>query len=377
MSHLATMATSLKAASQSCFIKALGKMAASRYTCGGTLPSHPKVQLNYLSKDGTWNGATLPLADAELQELIKSADVASFRKGGKTVTDRSYALDSKRFTISFQLCDSGILGDIQHALVPEKNEKDETDRYRDTSREIRAELYKMNIYTAPNGHFKAHVDTPHGGLMFGKKIRLDHERADIQWAAFFSDVEHEIFPVTAGHCVTLTYNLYHIDQISPAPTADVTTSEIYLNLKAALAHPHFLRDGGTLGFPLQHNYVLEKFDYATVEELLLLLKGSDHLLLLAARALSLEVEVKPVVETKKGKFRVDELFYIDENSRYLWAPDEKSRYLWAPEKSDDDSDEYIIWSQSDPFIIAAILVTIPHWGQRKEFSVINNGCDQP
>ena len=27
----------------------------------------------------------------------------------------------------------------------------------------------------------------------------------IKWAAFYSDVEHEILPVTEGHRVTLTY----------------------------------------------------------------------------------------------------------------------------------------------------------------------------
>lgn len=30
----------------------------------------------------------------------------------------------------------------------------------------------------------------------------------VQWAAFFSDCEHEVCEVTAGHRVTLTYNLY-------------------------------------------------------------------------------------------------------------------------------------------------------------------------
>ena len=35
---------------------------------------------------------------------------------------------------------------------------------------IQAELYKMNIYTAPNGCFKAHVDTPRSGNMFGSLV---------------------------------------------------------------------------------------------------------------------------------------------------------------------------------------------------------------
>ena len=37
---------------------------------------------------------------------------------------------------------------------------------------------------------------------------------NIQWAAFFSDVEHEILPVTSGHRITLTYNLYYEEERS-------------------------------------------------------------------------------------------------------------------------------------------------------------------
>jgi hypothetical protein len=32
--------------------------------------------------------------------------------------------------------------------------------------------------------------------------------SSIQWAAFFSDCEHEVLEVTEGHRLTLTYNLY-------------------------------------------------------------------------------------------------------------------------------------------------------------------------
>ena len=85
-------------------------------------------------------------------------------------------------------------------------------------------------------------------------------------AAFFSDVEHEILEVTKGHQVTLTYNLYY-DEISTVSTVDVTNSPFYYNLKAALNHPHFLRDGGVLGFACQHSYIFKEFD-CTLEEII-------------------------------------------------------------------------------------------------------------
>ena len=88
---------------------------------------------------------------------------------------------------------------------------------------------------------------------------------NIRWAAFFSDVEHEVLEVTEGHRVTLTYNLYY-DEISMVSTMDITNSPFYYNLKAALDHPHFLRDGGVLGFTCQHSYIFEKFNKAQSEE---------------------------------------------------------------------------------------------------------------
>jgi hypothetical protein len=32
--------------------------------------------------------------------------------------------------------------------------------------------------------------------------------AKVQWAAFYSDCEHEVYEVTSGHRLTLTYNLF-------------------------------------------------------------------------------------------------------------------------------------------------------------------------
>ena len=142
---------------------------------------------------------------------------------------------------------------------------------------IRAELYKMNIYTCPTGCFKAHVDTPCGGNMFGslvvclpsqftggslvtrhqgQEVAYDWSSPtndpvqNIQWAAFFSDVEHEILPVTNGYRVTLTYNLYHCDQLNPVPSLNVTTTPFYQNLKATIGQPHFLHQRRSPGFCL-------------------------------------------------------------------------------------------------------------------------------
>ena len=116
----------------------------------------------------------------------------------------------------------------------------------------------------------------------------------VSWAAFFSDVEHEVLPVTDGYRLTLTYNLY-CDKLSDVtPTASITNSPFYHELRAAVSNPHFLRDGGVLGFSCQHDYVFE--DLNCTEDLPCLLKGADSIVYMGAKSLSLPVIVKPVLD---------------------------------------------------------------------------------
>lgn len=86
--------------------------------------------------------------------------------------------------------------------------------------------------------FKAHVDTPRSPTQFGSlvvclpvehqggqlKVRhqgeettfdgsmlANHDKtAHIEWAAFYSDCEHEVMEVSAGNRLTLTYNLFAV-----------------------------------------------------------------------------------------------------------------------------------------------------------------------
>lgn len=43
----------------------------------------------------------------------------------------------------------------------------------------------------------------------------------VQWAAFYSDCEHEIAEVTDGHRITLTYNLHAVDLVGGALLANL------------------------------------------------------------------------------------------------------------------------------------------------------------
>lgn len=73
------------------------------------------------------------------------------------------------------------------------------------------------------------------------------DAAAIQWAAFYSYCEHEVLPVTSGHRITLTYNLYMTQQIGVVlqryPIADPALSPLYEGAKTMLAQPNFMVKG--------------------------------------------------------------------------------------------------------------------------------------
>ena len=94
--------------------------------------------------------------------------------------------------------------------------------------------------------------------------------------------------MTSGHRITLTYNLYHT---SRAMTLAITTNPLYCELKAALQNPHFMRQGGILGFFCQHEYTGISTDLGKFSPFL---KGEDALIYEIAYSLKLLISLKPV-----------------------------------------------------------------------------------
>jgi hypothetical protein len=189
-------------------------------------------------------------AMASLARLEGSCQLASFGHHGEDVLDETYRkaikMDRSAFSVDFCPYEVGIIDTIAQMLLPDSN-------YNSGMSGVRAELYKLNvsvltsarvtvdhpqIYVAPSGFFKPHVDTPRASSQFGSLVvalpcyheggqlvvrharyshtfdwsanssNLDGSTA-IQWAAFYSDCEHEVLEVTKGYRITLTYNLYH------------------------------------------------------------------------------------------------------------------------------------------------------------------------
>ena len=204
---------------------------------------------------------------------------------------------------------------------------------------IKVELYKLNVYgtrsislqlhltphhyTGKGSFFKPHVDTPRSKKMFGSLVVVfptPHEggalhfrhrgqewifdsgqelaaedKPSIGYAAFFSDVEHEVAPVTSGHRVTLTYNLY-FDDNGPVSTNHAVSRHLAPPLvnegafrkafTALLENPEFLAEGGTLAFGLRHVYPIQ--DSTNLKHLYNVLKGSDAVVYQSVRAIGCE-----------------------------------------------------------------------------------------
>jgi hypothetical protein len=120
------------------------------------------------------------------------------------------------------------------------------------------------------------------------------------YIAFYSDVEHEVTPVTSGYRVTLTYNLYfstnNAAPVIPAPS----TTEIAFKttISALLSDNTFMEEGGFLGFGLRHKYPLDP--KAGLGSLINCLKGSDAIIQRVCSQLSLLTQLRVIYADNKA-----------------------------------------------------------------------------
>ncbi|KAI1270956.1 hypothetical protein F5Y07DRAFT_384517 [Xylaria sp. FL0933] len=184
---------------------------------------------------------TFPIEDGQqeiLTGLLRDMQPATFGFQGKDIYDESYRkaskLDTSQFSSTFNPYELGIVDAVAQLLLPNLQLGGKASALK---RGVRAELYKLNVYSSPSGQFHTHVDTPRSVDQFGSlvvclpvahtggQLKVQHLGKDIvfdwsttndstekepaiQWAAFYSDCRHEVLEVTSGHRITLTYNLY-------------------------------------------------------------------------------------------------------------------------------------------------------------------------
>ncbi|TFK86949.1 hypothetical protein K466DRAFT_491787, partial [Polyporus arcularius HHB13444] len=299
--------------------------------CSGTLGMQPKDFTLFYGKLEGDNARRVNLSGTSPQDmdafcaLEQACEAATFGRDAEAVLDETYRkagkMDSENFLLGLDVDRSRLVDIVRTGLLAGDDE----------TKAIKAELYKLNVY-GKHAFFKSHKDTPRGTDMFGSLVLvfptpheggalvLRHEGNEwtfdaaqilsatahyelkrVAYIAFFSDVEHEVLPVTSGHRVTITYNLYWAPP--PAVAFPEELSIMYPKhsnfaavgeaLAELLADSKFLPEGGTLGFGLRHAYPFEKrWEWRMrmpdpLDQLRGWLKGSDAALFRGLQALLL------------------------------------------------------------------------------------------
>ncbi|KAF6798806.1 oxidoreductase [Colletotrichum sojae] len=277
------------------------------------------------------------------EKLLKDTQAATFGRGGDEVLDETYRKAKKLPATAFatSLCPYklGIIDTVRQVLLPSIETAE-------GSRLIRAELYNINIsfhisnhanrtavpkklqnadlfwsigkvqstrrhppIQPPDWFLVVCLPMEHKGGEFavrqdGRSHTFDwganSEKPLIQWAAFYSDCEHEVFEVKSGHRVTMTYNLYATPgSSSPArqlPAFSPASLPLYGKINALVASKRFQRKDRIIGFYSTHAYphtVGEKH-----RNLPLCLKGIDMAVYETFRSLGATVHLCSVVEHK-------------------------------------------------------------------------------
>jgi len=235
-----------------------GEKAIATFACGGKLTAkswltsrtgadkiNEVINLFYEGKDNQVHKTTFPAVAEQIEKLASDCDAATFGLGGEDKLDPKYRsgrkLDNTKFASSFNPFDYDNMELIKQILFSGAIQLGAEEPL------ITAELYiKLNvfflclqlhcqfkIYRGPHDKFKPHVDTPRTETQFGSlvvalpsahtggELAVRHngremifngremifdwnkDAESIQWAAFYSDCEHEVFPVTSGYRVIL------------------------------------------------------------------------------------------------------------------------------------------------------------------------------
>ena len=107
-----------------------------------------------------------------MDELVQDCSPATFGRDGENVFDENIrkagVLDTASFSTNFNPYDFGIVDVVAQELLPglvRAGKQPVVERW-----DVIADLYKLNVYSAPSGMFKPHVDTPRGRTHFGSLV---------------------------------------------------------------------------------------------------------------------------------------------------------------------------------------------------------------
>ncbi|CAI0646923.1 unnamed protein product [Colletotrichum noveboracense] len=266
---------------------------------------------------------------AAFEHLLKASEKATFGLNGRHEFDETYRkaqkLGADDFCTTFCPYETGIIDAVCQVLLPSFDTAE-------TKRSLRAELYNMNIYSGPSGKFKAHVDTPRSSYQIGSLVvclPMKHEggelavrhneithsfdwaenskKPSIQWAAFYSDCEHEVFEVKSGHRITLTYNLYAT--AGNGALAGQTSAfnpnmlPLYQEIKAMVTSTKFQAKSRLLGIYSTYAYPHTENKHG----LPFCLKGIDMVLYEIFKSLGLKIHLCAILENPMSQWNPKKL----------------------------------------------------------------------
>jgi 2OG-Fe(II) oxygenase superfamily len=171
---------------------------------------------------------SLPLLAETAKKIIQASHVSPYGKGGKTLVDKSVRKSWELNADQFSLRNPAWSRQIEKLLQAAVSGLGLMTR----PTEIKAELYKLLVYEE-GAFFLPHQDSEKADGMFGTlvvSLPSKHEGGDVvathrgesltfssslgsdfgfSYAAWYSDVTHEVKTVTSGYRLVLTYNLIH------------------------------------------------------------------------------------------------------------------------------------------------------------------------
>ncbi|KAK1622581.1 hypothetical protein BDP81DRAFT_465883 [Colletotrichum phormii] len=287
-------------------------------------------------------------ATKAFDHLLEVSEKATFGFQGRHEFDETYRKAQKFGAGDFctTVCphETGIVAAVSQVLLPSYD-------FGKDKRSIRAELYNMNIYSGPSGKFKAHVDTPRSSYQIGSLVAclpMEHQGGElavrhlgnthtfdwainsdeslIQWAAFYSDCEHEVFQVKSGHRVTLTYNL-------------PTSLPLYNQILTMLTSDKFKSKDRPPGLYSTHAYPHTEQEYA----LPFCLKGLDMVLYNTFKSLGLQVHLCAILENPIGyeKRVLDDGEFSDEDTDANSMEEKRELAERLNPEDDPSSEDYI------------------------------------
>ncbi|KAK3346421.1 hypothetical protein B0T25DRAFT_461040 [Lasiosphaeria hispida] len=292
-----------------------------------------------------------PLAEDQARQLIRQARQAPYGRRCDTIVDTSvrntWELDATQFeflnphwTTTLKTCCKTVARGLG------------------ITSPVSAELYKMLVYEK-GAMFKAHTDTEKIPGMFGTLVIClpsPHEGGDLvlkhrgekkvfktseiqpSLACWYSDVLHEVLPVTSGYRWVLTYNLAVSPEL-PRPSAGLVRDEnrvLRHTLRRWLEQRK--RHGAGDQAEADHFYYLLDHEYTEASISLRGLKTTDLARLQCLRAISAELEFDvflAVLEKEEmGETAYD---YNDYRGR--------GGYGWYDEDEDEDGNKS--WHELD------------------------------